>query len=224
MMPCVLVSLYVLSTIISRMINSGNVFSTDVEVSEFWDWMWPIVRGFERLLNFGRCISLLPPFWVMLLSVARDVLPLFLWYEKKSNRAFIVVLYNIIMTSSNRKKFLDVKFLCALTQPLLAHHRRVHQCLLTSRFIAPSIPWGVSDPVGKMRKQLLRDHNFLNNSPIFIIESSTFDIFAFQKALIQYISIWKNVLDSVIGTWQHNFMTGCGSLLWANTMQPLKWD
>ena len=31
----------------------------------------------------------------------------------------------------------------------------------------------------KMRKQLLKDHNFLNNSPIFIIKSCTFDIFAF---------------------------------------------
>ena len=34
-----------------------------------------------------------------------------------------------------------------------------------------------------MRKQLLKDHNFLNNSLTFIIESSTFNIFAFQKAL-----------------------------------------
>ena len=34
-----------------------------------------------------------------------------------------------------------------------------------------------------MLKQPLKDHNFLNNSPIFIIESSTFNIFAFQKAL-----------------------------------------
>ena len=34
-----------------------------------------------------------------------------------------------------------------------------------------------------MRKQLLKDHNFLDNSPIFIIESSAFDILAFQKAL-----------------------------------------
>ena len=81
-------------------------------------------------------------------------------------------------------------------------------------------PWGVSAPGGKMRKQLLKDHNFLNNSPIFIIESSTFNIFAFQKALhtgIQHISIWKIVLDLVKGTWHHDFMAGCGSLLWANT-------
>ena len=73
----------------------------------------------------------------------------------------------------------DVQFSCAINQPLLAHHWRVHQCLLTSHFIAPSIPWGVSTPGGKMLQQLLKDHNFLNNSPIFIIESSTFNIFAF---------------------------------------------
>ena len=36
----------------------------------------------------------------------------------------------------------EVQFSCAITQPLLAHHWRVHQCLLTSLFIAPSIPWG----------------------------------------------------------------------------------
>ena len=77
----------------------------------------------------------------------------------------------------------DVQFSCAINQPLLAHHWRVHQCLLMSRFIAPSIPWGVSAPGGKMLKQLLKDHNFLNNSLIFTIESSTFNIFAFQKAL-----------------------------------------
>ena len=77
----------------------------------------------------------------------------------------------------------DVQFSCAINQPLLAHHWKVHQCLLTSRFIAPSIPWAVCAPGGKMRRQLLKDHNFLNNSPIFIIESSTFKIFAFQKAL-----------------------------------------
>ena len=77
----------------------------------------------------------------------------------------------------------DVQFSCAINQPLLAHHWRVHQCLLTSRFIAPSIPWGVSAPGGKMLKQLLKDHNFLNNSLIFIIGRSTFNIFAFQKAL-----------------------------------------
>ena len=82
-----------------------------------------------------------------------------------------------------------------------------HQCLLTSRLVAPSIPWGLSAPGGKMRKQLLKDHNFLNNSPIFIIESSTFNILHFKKHCIQYISIWNffwiwwKVLDTII-LWQ----------------------
>ena len=111
----------------------------------------------------------------------------------------------------------DVQFSCAINQPLLAHHWMAHQCLLTSCFVAPSIPLGVSAPGGKMRKQLLKDHNFLNNSPIFIIESSTFNILLFKKHCIQYISIWKIVLDLVKGTWHHNFMAGCGSLLWAKT-------
>ena len=34
-----------------------------------------------------------------------------------------------------------------------------------------------------MSKQLLKDHNCLNNSLIFITESSTFNIFDFQEAL-----------------------------------------
>ena len=83
----------------------------------------------------------------------------------------------------------DVQFSCAITQPLLAHHWRVHQCLLTSHFTAPLIPWGASGPGGKMRKQLLKDHNFLNNSLIFITESSTLIYLLFKKHCIQYISI-----------------------------------
>ena len=94
----------------------------------------------------------------------------------------------------------DIQFSCAITQPLLAHHWRVHQCLLTSRFIAPSIPRGVSTPGGKMRKQLLKDHTFLNNSPIFIIESSAFNIFVFQKALYTIHFNLKIVFDLVKGT------------------------
>ena len=90
----------------------------------------------------------------------------------------------------------DVQFSCAITQTLLAHHWRVHQCLLTSRFIAPSIPWGVSAPDGKMRKQLLKDHNFLNNSLIFIIENSTSDWFAFQKSLYTIYFNLKNCFGS----------------------------
>ena len=38
----------------------------------------------------------------------------------------------------------------------------------------------------------------------------------FKKHCIQHISIWKVVLDLVKGTWHHNFMAGCGSLLWAH--------
>ena len=111
----------------------------------------------------------------------------------------------------------DVQISCAITQPLLAHHWRVHQCLLTSRFTAPLIPWGASAPGGKVRKKLLKDHNFINNSLIFIIESSTLIYLLFKKHCTQYISIWKIVLDLVKGTWHHNFMAGCVSLLWANT-------
>ena len=38
----------------------------------------------------------------------------------------------------------------------------------------------------------------------------------FKKHCIQYISIWKIVLDLVKGTWHHNFMAGFRTLLWAN--------
>ena len=108
----------------------------------------------------------------------------------------------------------DVQFTCAINQPLLAHHWRVHQCLLTSRFVVPSIPWGVSAPGGKMLKQLLKDHNFLNNSPIlsflpiFIIESSTFNIYCFSKSTAnntfqfeKLFWIWWKVLATII-LWQ----------------------
>ena len=39
----------------------------------------------------------------------------------------------------------------------------------------------------------------------------------FKKHCIQFISIWNVILDLVKSTWHHNFMAGCGSLLWANT-------
>ena len=98
-----------------------------------------------------------------------------------------------------------------------AIHDVQFSCAITSRFTEPLIPCGASVPGGKMRKQLLKDHNFLKNSPIFIIESSTLIYLLFKKHCIQYISIWKIILDLVKGTWHHNFMAGCGSLLWANT-------
>ena len=90
----------------------------------------------------------------------------------------------------------DVQLSCAINQPLLVHHWRVHQCLLTSRFIAPLIPWRASAPGGKMRKQLLKDHSFLNNSPNFIIESSILIYLLFKKHCI-----WWKVLDT-IPLWQ----------------------
>ena len=59
-----------------------------------------------------------------------------------------------------------------------------------------------------MLKQLLKDHNFLDNSPIFIIESSTFNTFAFQKSTAyntfqfeKLFWIWGKVLDTII-LWQ----------------------
>ena len=118
----------------------------------------------------------------------------------------------------------DVQFSYAINQPLLAHHWRVHQCLLTSRFIEPSIPWGVSAPGGKMLKQLLKDHNFLNNSPIFIIESSTFNTFAFQKALH---TIHFN-LKSCFGFGERYLTPWFYGRMWvpavSKQIQPLKWD
>ena len=48
-----------------------------------------------------------------------------------------------------------------------------------------------------MRKQLLNEHNFPNNSPIFVVESSTLIYLLFKKYSIQYISIGKIVLDFV---------------------------
>ena len=117
----------------------------------------------------------------------------------------------------------DVQFSCAINQPLLAHHWRVHQCLLTSRFIAPSIPWGVSAPGGKMLKQLLKDHNFLNNSPIFIIESS-FNMFAFRNALH---TIHFN-LKRCFGFGERYLTPWFYGRMWvpavSKHMQPLKWD
>ena len=122
-------------------------------------------------------------------------------------KIFDVMWFNIIWSKELYRSTHDVQFSCAINQLLLAHHWRVHQSLLKSRFIAPPIPWGVSAPGGKMRKQLLKYHNFLNKSPIFIIESSTFNIFAFQKALHTIHFRLKIVLDlvKVLGTiilWQ----------------------
>ena len=111
----------------------------------------------------------------------------------KCFKIHIFVIYNVaIFAFSINYGHHDVQISCAINQPLLAHHWRVHQCLLTLHFIAPSIPWGVSAPGGKTWKQLLKDHNFLNNSPILIDDNSTFDIFGFQKTLHTIHFDWKN--------------------------------
>ena len=54
-------------------------------------------------------------------------------------------------------------------------------------------------------------HRFLSLKVLFSI------YLLFKKHYKQYISIWKIVLDLVKGTCHHNFMAGCGSLLWVNT-------
>ena len=125
--------------------------------------------------------------YAMQADILPDIGTISIWWNSPptSRRSFNINRY--------RPTTHDVQFSCAINQPLLAHHWMVHQCLLTSRFIAPVIPWGVSAPGGKMRKQLLKDHNFLNNSPIFITESSTYNILLFKKHCIQHISIWKIV-------------------------------
>ena len=110
------------------------------------------------------------------------------WYGRKSKQVFPH----------------DVQFEYAITQPLLAHHWRVHQCLLTSHFIAPSIPWGVSAPGGKMSKQLLRDHNFLIIQQFLSLKVLLLIYLLFKKHCIQYIIfekllwIWWKVLDTII--------------------------
>ena len=124
---------------------------------------------------------------------------------------------SMCLTFKCQSRIHDVQFSCAINKPLLAHLWRVHQCLLTSRFIAPSIPWGVSAPDGQMRKQLLKDHTFLNNSPIFIIVNYTFNIFACQESTALVHFNLKNCFGIGERSWHHNFMAGCGSLLWANT-------
>ena len=113
----------------------------------------------------------------------RTFISLLTWTYWLALKVILCVDMCFIMHEIRDRNTHDVQFASAITQPLLAHHWRVHQCLLTSCFIATLIPWGVSAPGGKMRKQLHKDHSFLiYNSPIFIIESSTVNIFAFQKA------------------------------------------
>ena len=110
------------------------------------------------------------------------------------------------MPSSN-KPLHDVQFSCAIYQPLLAHHWRVHQCLLMSRFIAPSIPWGVSALVVRCGSSFLRTvtfliiHRFLPlKFPLLYIcfsKSTAYNTFQFKKN----VWIWWKILDTII-SWQ----------------------
>ena len=85
----------------------------------------------------------------------------------------------------------------------------VHQCLLTSRFNAPSIPWGESVHGGKLRKQLLKDHNSriltINRLVLMkvilliylLFKNTAYNTFQFEKLFW----IWWKVLDTII-LWQ----------------------
>ena len=75
-----------------------------------------------------------------------------------------------------------------------------------------------------MRKQLLKDHNFLNNSPIFIIESSTFNVFAFQKALHTIHFNLKNCFGFGERYLAPYFYGRMRAPAVSKHMQPLKWD
>ena len=101
----------------------------------------------------------------------------------------------------------DAEFSCEITQPLLAHHWRVHQCLLTSRFIAPLIPWVVSDPGGRWGSSFLRTitlsiiYRFLSLKVLLLIymlfKKHWYKTFQFEKLFW----IWWKVLDTII-SWQ----------------------
>ena len=101
----------------------------------------------------------------------------------------------------------DVQFSCAINQPLLAHHWWVHQCLLTSRFIAPSIPWGISPLVARCGSRFSRTvtfliiHQFLPLKVLLLYicfsKSTAYNTFQFEKLFW----IWWKVLDTII-LWQ----------------------
>ena len=54
-------------------------------------------------------------------------------------------------------------------------------------------------------------HRFLSLKVLLLI------YLLFKSAAYNTFQYWKIVFDLVKGTWHHNFMAGCGSLLWANT-------
>ena len=102
----------------------------------------------------------------------------------------------------------DIQFSCAINQPLLAHHWMAHQCLLTSRFVAPSIPWRVSALVARWGSSFLRTitfliiHRFLSLKVLLLIycfsKSTAYNTFQFEKLFW----IWWRVLDTII-LWQY---------------------
>ena len=100
----------------------------------------------------------------------------------------------------------DVQFSCAMTQLLLAHHW-VHQCLLSSRFTAHLIPWGVSALVARWGSSFLSTitfliiHRFLSLKVLlkYICFSRTTVYNTFQIEKLFWI--WWKVLDTII-LWQ----------------------
>ena len=101
----------------------------------------------------------------------------------------------------------DVQFSCAITQPLLAHHWRVHQCLHTSHFTVPLIPWRASALVARGGSSCLRTitfliiHRFLSLKVLLwyicYSRSTAYNTFQFEKSFW----IWWKVLDTII-LWQ----------------------
>ena len=85
-------------------------------------------------------------------------------------------------------------------------------------------PLGVSAPGGNIRKKLLKDHNFLNNSPIVISESFTFNIFAFQKALHTIHFNMKNCFGFGERYLTPKFYGRMRVPAVSKHMQPFKWD
>ena len=115
----------------------------------------------------------------------------------------------------------DVQFSCAMTQPLLAHHWRVHQCLLTSRFITPLIPWELSAPGGKMRNSFFRTitfliiHRFLSLKVLLwyicFPRRTAYNTFQFEKLFW----IWWKILDTIILWQEQNMLSANTCSLWS---------
>ena len=90
----------------------------------------------------------------------------------------------------------------------VTHHR-------TFNPLGSNCPWW-----GRWGSSFLRTITFLIIHRFLPLKVLLLIYLLFRKHCIQYISIWKIALDLVKGTWHHNFMAGCRSLLWANTCSP----